>query len=427
MKNNCLSARILRICHNLLHSKPYLLRSKINPNDFTRNRKLGFVDFVLFLLSGMKDSLQAELFQYLDMSKQSEKTYSKQAFSKGRLRIRPEAFKELSDTVVKNVYPLAQTRTWNGYHLLAIDGSFLNLPFHPETVKEFGAHNTSGAPQPQALCSCLYDILNGLIVDAKIGPRTTSERAHAEELIRGLDTNLINNPLYLMDRGYPSSDMLALMEELGQKYLMRCEKSFLCAVEREGNDVVVTHKFKNAKEPIKFRVITVKLEGGEGKPDQEEYLITNLFDERFGEKDFAELYHLRWGIETKYDDLKNKLRIENFTGNTPIAIRQDFFATLYLANLAGVFALDYRDEIEAAHNTPENKHTYKMNVNLTIAALKQDVISLLLYDSPTKRVRLLSKIERRLQNAVVPIRPDRSPPREKRHRSSKFPSNKKLP
>ena len=187
-------------------------------------------------------------------------------------------------------------------------------------------------------------------------------------------------------------------------------------------DTVVTHNFSKAKEPIQFRLVAVALPSGE-----EEYLITNLYDSGLTVEAFSALYHQRWGIEVRYNDLKGKLQIENFTGSTPIAVRQDFFATLYLANLAAVMAIDYRDEIEAIHNTPENAYSYRMNVNLTISQLKQNVISMLLCDSALERSMRLTLIAHRLQSAVVPVRPGRSSPRKKQHPLSKFPLNRKLP
>ena len=116
---------------------------------------------------------------------------------------------------------------------------------------------------------------------------------------------------------------------------MRCDKSFIRAIQRDGNDVIVTHQFSKLEEPIEFRVITIKSKSPDGESETEDYLVTNVLDDQYQIQDFVELYHLRWGIETKYNDLKNKLQIENFTGITPVAIRQDFFATLYLVNLAG--------------------------------------------------------------------------------------------
>lgn len=413
---------ILDFCHQLLYDSAFLSRSKTSPTAFTRSRKLSFADFMLFLISGAKNSLQAELNRYLDMTNREDQTYSKQAFSQGRQRIRPEAFKELSDVVVRGVYTQAVTKTWEKHHLLAIDGSRLNLPINPMLSQEFGEQITGGAPQPQALCSCLFDVLNGIIVDARLDGCRGNERKHAEEMIRALDTNLITNPVFLMDRGYPSYEMITMFEELGKKYLMRCDTTFLRSVRWVGEDTVVTHKFAKAKEPIQFRLVTVALPSGE-----KEYLITNLYDSGLTVENFSDLYHHRWGIEVRYNDLKGKLQIENFTGSTPIAVRQDFFATLYLANLAGVIAIDYRDEIEAIHNTPENSREYRMNVNLTISQLKQNVIAMLLYDSALDRVMHLNRIAHRLKSAVVPSRPGRSSPRKKQHALSKFPQNRKLP
>lgn len=413
---------ILDACHRLLHDPEFLRRARTSPNAFTRSRKLSFADYMLFLISGAKNSLQAELNHYLDMTNREDQTYSKQAFSKGRQRIRPEAFKELSDVVVRSVFMQSVTRTWENHHLLAIDGSRLNLPINPALSQEFGEQITGGAAQPQALCSCLFDVLNGIIVDARLDGCRGNERKHAEEMIRALDAGLVTNPLFLMDRGYPSYEMIALFEQLGYKYLMRCDTTFLRSIYWDGVDTVVTHKFSKAKEPIQFRLVTVALPSGEA-----EYLITNVYDSELTVEKFSDLYHQRWGIEVRYNDLKGKLQIENFTGNTPVAVRQDFFATLYLANLAGVMAIDYRDEIEAIHNTPENARFYRMNVNLTISQLKQNAVAMLLCNSALERSIRLTFIARRLKSAVVPSRPGRSSPRKKQHERSVFPQNRKLP
>lgn len=414
--------KVLEQTKNLILSHEYLCRSRIKPTYFTRLRKLSFFENMLFILSGAKNSLQGELNHYLDMLKRQDETYSKQAFSKGRQRIKPEAFKELVDNAVQTTYSVVQTQTWNGYHLLAIDGSRYNLPTNPETNEVFGVQVTGGAAQPQALGSCLLDILNGMIIDVRFGGCRENERIHAAEMICRLNTAMITNPLYIMDRGYPCSALMELIGKLGQHYLMRCDKTFLSAVKITGTDVVVTHKFVKGTEPVRFRLVTVALPNGE-----KEYLATNIFDGRFNETKIAELYRMRWGIETKYNDLKGKLQIENFTGNTPIAICQDFYATVYLANLAGVIALDYRDEIEALHNSSENLHTYKLNVNLTISALKQNVIELLLTDSRRRSSTILNKIAIRLHSAVVPIRHGRSFDRKRQHNLSKYPQNRKLP
>src|SRR3712207_7653235 len=43
----------------------------------------------------------------------------------------------------------------------------------------------------------------------------------------------------------------------------------------------------------------------------EEVLITSLLDKKYTLEDLKELYFKRWCVEVKYDELKNRLEIEN--------------------------------------------------------------------------------------------------------------------
>lgn len=422
MKKHFYTQAIIRATMKLLRDYNFLCRSRFKPSQFTRKGKIGFVELIVFLLSGMKNSLQSELNRFLDMINRKDETYSKQAFSKGRQRIRPEAIKELSDNMIDLLYKTGELETFFGFCLLAIDGSRYNLPSNPELRSVFGEQKTGGYPQPQALGSCLFDVLNGFVVDTCFGSCTDSERDHASDMIGRLNTDVIANPLYIMDRGYPSSKLISKIEKSKQHYLMRCDETFIRSVKWNGKDDVVTHKFTNHPEPISFRIVRVDL-----SDDIHEYLITNLTDKEFDYDILKTLYALRWGIESKYDDLKNKMQIENFTGSTPVAVCQDYYATLYLANLASAIVLDNHEEIEAIHNTPENKNIYKMNLNQTIGALKTNVVELLLCKSPAKANRILNRIVKRLSKCVLAVKPGRSIERKVRHAHSKHPMNQKLP
>ena len=71
---------------------------------------------------------------------------------------------------------------------------------------------------------------------------------------------------------------------------------------------------------ITHRIIRFKL-----NDNSEELLITNIYDTQFTVEDFKTLYHFRWPIETKYDELKNKFQLEKFTGKTLNSVYQDFY------------------------------------------------------------------------------------------------------
>ena len=422
MKSSILYLEIVRYIHYIIFSDYYIRRATKRQMDFTRNRKMGFIDYIFAIIKGTKTSLQSSINTFFESHNKKQMEYSKQAFSKGRQRIKPEAFQELFLAVAERFYQKAETNAWRGYHLFGIDGTRLNLPCTQELMDIYGAQTSQGAPQVQALVSCLYDLLNGMIVDTRFSRCQSSERDAAADMIQSFNEELYGKPVFIMDRGYPSAELIDTIIRAGHKFVMRCPTEFLRSMDLSKRDNIIEHKFAKLKEKVKIRIVKVALSS-----ENTEYLVTNLFNSDLNEHDFSDLYHARWGIETKYNDIKNKLEIENFTGYSPDAILQDFYATMFLGNLAGVLEFDLHEEIEAAHNSPEHKYQYKMNKNRTISELKRTVIEMIATRSKVKRMKLFLEIKSRLYNAVVPVRPNRASPRVKRHQAAKFPQNIKRP
>ena len=422
MKSSVIYLEIVRYIHYIIFSDYYIRRATKRQMDFTRNRKMSFTDYIFAIIKGTKTSLQSSIDTFFESQHKNHIEYSKQAFSKGRQRIKPEAFQELLLAVAERFYQTAETNKWRGYHLFGIDGTRLNLPCTQELEEIYGSQTSQGAPQVQALVSCLYDLLNGMIVDTRFRSCKSSERDAAKDMIESFDAEKYGKPVFIMDRGYPSAELIDTIIRAGHKFVMRCPTEFLRSMKLPKRDNVLSHKFAKLKEKVDLRVVKVSLPTGDT-----EYLVTNLFDSDLNEDDFSDLYRTRWGIETKYNDIKNKLEIENFTGYTPDAILQDFYATMFLANLAGVLEFELHDEIEAAHNSSEKKYEYRMNRNRTISELKRTVVEMIATRSKAKRMKLFLEMQNRLRNAVVPVRPNRAAPRTKRHKTSKFSQNIKRP
>ena len=211
-----------------------------------------------------------------------------------------------------------------------------------------------------------------------------------------------------MDRGYPSAELIDAIMNAGHKFIMRCPKGFLRGMKLPEMDNTLEHKFSKLKHSLKIRVVKIQLSSKETQ-----CLITNILDSQITPDDFKWAYQKRWGIETKYNDVKNKLQIECFTGYSPVTVLQDFYATMFLANLAGVLEYDLHEEIEATHFSPENLYTYKMNITMAISELKKSVVDMLATTSRIRRECLYIKMASRLQKAVVPERKNRSEKREK--------------
>ena len=76
--------------------------------------------------------------------------------------------------------------------------------------------------------------------------------------------------------------------------------------------------------------------------------------------------------------MKNILEIENFTGKSPLTVRQDFYATVLTNNIRGLIHWDLQEEVEAENHGKTRKYTYQVNRHLSIGRLKDRIVTLIL-------------------------------------------------
>ena len=140
---------------------------------------------------------------------------------------------------------------------------------------------------------------------------------------------------------------------------------------------------------------------------------------------FAELYAKRWGIETKYGELKRKLETENFSGRLVDSVMQDFFATMTVANMLAGFVREADREAARERAGSGNKYEHKVNVNHAVGAYKDRIIGVIIEDSARVRGRLMSELIGCMKRRVVPIRPGREAARKPCPRKARFRHNHK--
>lgn len=410
--------------YDKIYNKDFAEEHKMRKEDFIRQRKVGFGDTILIILNKTGKGLNSAIRAFRETVKKENETYSKQAFSKGRMRIKWQAIREIFYDTVNEFYNEFEWERYKGYRVSAVDGTKMNLPYNEASKEEFGIQPGTGETI-QALASCLYDTLNGIILDACIEPCDSNERELAQSHLDRLCEIRTDKELITFDRGYPSAELLKFIDEKNFKYLIRADKTFVKGIMKKvtSDDCIVSHTFIKTKINVKLRVLQIHLKDSKDN-DIIEILLTNIFEDDFTPEDFKELYHLRWGIETKYDDIKNKLEIESFSGTSPLAVRQDFFATMFLSNLASMMIAENIDEINRLHNSGNNKYQYKANINTTISLLAEKVIQLFTV-SKRKGRKILGFIYSEIQKSVVPIRPNRSNIRCRKHKSSNFSQNQK--
>lgn len=166
-----------------------------------------------------------------------------------------------------------------------------------------------------------------------------------------------------------------------------------------------------AEKEIKCRLVKVELDSGET-----EILCTSLIDmQTYPHDQFKELYHYRWNEEEAYKLLKNRIELENFSGKTAKAVRQDFHAKIFLLTLSAAYAHPIEEKVRREFKASEHrKYDQKINRTNSIAMTKDILISLFLKNQFTKAIQAFDDIVYKTREV---IRPDRK--NERKHRQKK--------
>ncbi|WP_299288372.1 hypothetical protein [uncultured Mucilaginibacter sp.] len=101
----------------------------VSENDFSRNRKLGFERLVLILINFFRKSYSIEIADFYRLINNEESKVTKSAFCQQRMKIKDLFFACLNEILVESFYRhyAEQVKRWNGFRLIAIDGSIACL------------------------------------------------------------------------------------------------------------------------------------------------------------------------------------------------------------------------------------------------------------------------------------------------------------
>lgn len=394
-----------------------------NPNVLIRKRKMPLDDLLLSMINRKGLTLKMELRNYMKISHPGI-NISKPGYLKQRMKLNPEAFKYLYQSHNANFYHDDEITpyTYKGFLVLAADGSDINVPTTSETLEKYGnASKRGGKPRAQIGLGCLYDVLNRFILDSAINKVKFDEMSVAlSQLDRVRDTIGEKYPfMVIMDRGYPSIPAFLHMIDSGVFFVVRLKSSDFKAEQKtlgsNDEDVLIEltkPRRKNyigtekeaimmSRDSFPLRMVTVTLED-----EKSEVLATNLPRDLFPQECFQEIYHMRWQIETAYQTLKDRLQMENFTGIKAILLEQDINSTIYVSNLAEDIICDVEEQ-QSDHLKKDYKHTMRINRNVSIGLLKNDLIYIMLEQDPEKKTSLMQNLYREIRENIVPVRPDR--------------------
>lgn len=380
---------------------------------FTRKSRLGAKNLLMIILRKICAPLQIEIDKFFDLLKGLP--VSKQALSKARENLNPEFVREFAENTAKQLAKDKTVPCYKGMRLIAIDGTDVALENTKELKDAFGCSgpNKNAAT---ALVSIAFGPLDHAIYDFRIDRYDKDERELAMMHVERLTELGLGGSLLLFDRWYPSAAFIAFLQERGFPFVMRVRGKWNLEV-----DSVKTQKWidiiHNGK-TYPVRVLKIKLKTGET-----ETLLTTLNQKQLPIRKAGRLYFKRWGIEITYDFIKSKLQLENFSGKTKHSVLQDFYATLFIANMALACAVLADEEIARRDKDKNLKYARQANRNRAISKLRDCFFAILTEPDKEARMRMFDKLISQIAEHPLSIVPGRSSvrklPRKKRFHMAK--------
>ena len=359
-----------------------------NPKkDFTRRKKLPMDKTIKTVLGFSSKSLNNEM---IDIFSGDSKIPSASAFVQQRTKILPLAFEDLFKQFTSSVNHI---KLFDGYRLLAVDGSDIRTPVNPDDPDSY---YKQGDSHPYSLyhLNALYDLCSQIYLDAVVQKRRNlNEHRALCDMVDRYDSLIPS--IFIADRGYESFNNLAHIQQIGQFFLFRIKdrgsNGILRGFDLPDEDVfdlaislTLTNKQSNLTKalckdrncfrftpsnstfdflpskskysaPPSFFQLHFRLVRLEVLPGKFEVLITNLPVDSFPPEKLKHLYSLRWGIETSFRSLKYTIGLLYFHSKKPEHILQEIFARLTMYNFTELIAACI-----SIHNAVR-KFIYKIN------------------------------------------------------------------
>lgn len=397
-----------------------------NPDkDFSRNRKLGFAQFIRFCLCMECGCLNHELLKYFFFNPDDTPTAS--AFIQQRAKLLPEAFRFL----LRQFNLRFPTKNFMGkYFLIAADGCEFNIARNPDDPSTF--HPASGKSKKgfnSLHTVSLFDLISKRYLDLIVQPgRQKNEFSALCQLIDRYPYG--SSPIFVADRGFSSYNVYAHALEKGFYFVIRAKDintrrllSLSSLPDRldQWADIILTRSQSKKKRlhpelasryryvcgavPFDFltdsipeyhmRLRVVRFQIKEGVYEN---IITNLPEDEFPADDIKGIYGLRWGIETSFRDLKQTLGTVNFHSKSPEYIEFEILCRMILYNFCTIITM------EVPVKKKDGKWEYQVNLSM---AIKICLGFLSDHVSPGNVNGLISRY-------ILPVRPDRTYARQLR-------------
>ena len=252
---------------------------------------------------------------------QDKSSPSPSAFSQLRRKISYKFFEVAFERLVERAKTTA--RDWKGLKVVAIDGMQLTLPRTKDIVSQrFSGRKTSHYAEsymPRGYLVMAFDVLSGTILKKTFNP-LLNEIAEAVAMIPACQPET----LFIYDRLYFGKKILDAHRKHGSFFVARLKRN--------------AHKSVMSFFPSKRQFSRVNIHGVDlclikvKAPQGVAVYATNLPRHRFNREEIAQIYKLRWQVETAFFKLSTSSHIEDWHSKTLNGLLQELYTRLWLFN-----------------------------------------------------------------------------------------------
>lgn len=382
----------------------------------------------LMVINFLKRSLNVEIKEFFEKALGEEKICcTKGAFCLQRLKLHPSFFFLWNQILTDSFYEhyAQDIKRWKGFRVFGTDGSMAYLLDRVSLRDYFGVQDNQYGDRVMARIVQVEDVLNRITVYGNIVPLHLSEQSVAYSLADRYPAD----SLLLFDRNFASYTLMYLLmsQEISRHFVIRCKtrgafREVASFMRSPKSSKVVTMKPSalsiktlhdrgyrvNTNTAIKVRMVKFKLPNAET-----EVLLTNLLDDKeYSVEDLKHIYGLRWRIETQYHKQKNQMMLEEFSGHSVCSVQQDYFANVFVSNLHEL--IEKQSEVHLSLLEEKRKYAYRINQSASLAAMKHQVVRLLL---DKKRIlMILLQLQRTFEMYLEPEREGRISPRIRKYK-----------
>jgi Transposase DDE domain len=347
---------------------------------------------------------------------------TKSAFCQARLKLKDSFHESFFNKTVSLFDTHACLQTFKGFRLLACDTTVQKLPDNEQT-RLIGVHKNQHLIVASTKILTYHDVLNSLTTYAALHDKALADIRCAQAVVSSLAADSIS----IYDRGFGSHLIPYLHTHYGSKYVVRLRLEFSnttkAFMQSKVREVTISEQIQpkalkelhklgihvSSYDTLTYRLVKIELSTGET-----EILMTNL-DDSFTAEDLAEIYRLRWGIETAYNYFKNTFMLGTFSGYSPTAVKQDIWCVLIMYNLQTILQYDCQKELEAINK--KRKADYKINRNVGAGSLRNLLKDLFLV-AKNKLQQTIKHIQNLYMASLEKVKPNKEEREPKRLRSN---------